>query len=67
MYEFDIRNMTCGHCAAAVEKAIKAADPSAVTAIDLKAKKARIKTTVDPVVISGAIEQAGYPSTFVQI
>lgn len=28
MYEFDIPNMTCGHCKGTVEKAIKAADPA---------------------------------------
>ncbi|WP_375337215.1 heavy-metal-associated domain-containing protein, partial [Rhizobium bangladeshense] len=27
MYEFEIQNMTCGHCASTVEKAIKTADP----------------------------------------
>ncbi|MGO6929959.1 heavy-metal-associated domain-containing protein, partial [Rhizobium ruizarguesonis] len=25
MYEFEIQNMTCGHCASTVEKAIKIA------------------------------------------
>jgi copper chaperone len=59
MYEFDIPNMTCGHCKGTVEKAIKAADPASVAIIDLVAKKAIVETTLDPAVIGQAIEGAG--------
>ncbi|WP_260683588.1 heavy-metal-associated domain-containing protein [Rhizobium laguerreae] len=38
MYEFEIHNMTCSHCASTVEKAIKAADPEAPASIDLAAQ-----------------------------
>ncbi|EJL58517.1 copper chaperone [Rhizobium sp. CF122] len=65
MYEFEIRNMTCGHCASTVEKAIKAADPQASAVIDLGAKTAQTK--LDPSAINAAIETAGYPSSFRQI
>lgn len=67
MYEFDIQNMTCGHCASTVEKAIKAADPSASASIDLVAKIAKVDTKNDPASINAAIVKAGYPSTFKQI
>jgi copper chaperone len=63
MYEFDIPNMTCGHCKGSVEKAIKSADPSASATIDLTSRKAKVQTALDPTVISKAIEQAGYPVT----
>ena len=61
MYEFDIPSMSCGHCRSTVEKAIASADPSASSTIDLTAKKASVRTAVDPSVISQAIENAGYP------
>ncbi|ANP86001.1 heavy-metal-associated domain-containing protein [Rhizobium leguminosarum] len=63
MYEFDIPNMTCGHCKGTVEKAIKSADPSADVTIDLASRKAKVETALDPSVIGQAIEQAGYPVT----
>ncbi|APO68087.1 heavy metal-associated domain-containing protein [Rhizobium gallicum] len=64
MYEFEIQNMTCGHCASTVEKAIKAADPEASAIIDLTARTATVETRNDPAAISAAIEKAGYPSSF---
>lgn len=30
MYEFEIHDMTCSHCASTVEKAIKTADPGSL-------------------------------------
>ncbi|MDX0973319.1 copper chaperone [Sinorhizobium medicae] len=64
MYEFDIPSMTCGHCKGTVEKAIKAADPASVAAVDLASKKATVETTLDPAVIGQAIEDAGYPVSY---
>jgi len=64
MYEFDIPNMTCGHCKGTVEKAIRAADPGAVATVDLASKKATVETTLDPAVIGHAIEEAGYPVSY---
>ncbi|MBX5132682.1 heavy-metal-associated domain-containing protein [Rhizobium lentis] len=67
MYEFEIKNMTCGHCASTVEKAIKAADPEASASIDLAARTAKVETKIDPAAINAAIEKAGYPTSFRRI
>ncbi|MBY5707598.1 heavy-metal-associated domain-containing protein [Rhizobium leguminosarum] len=67
MYEFEIQNMTCGHCAGTVEKAIKAADPEASATIDLTARIARVQSKLEPAAINAAIEKAGYPSSFKHI
>ncbi|MBY5409135.1 heavy-metal-associated domain-containing protein [Rhizobium leguminosarum] len=67
MYEFEIRNMTCGHCASTVEKAIKTADPEASASIDLAARTAKVETRSDPAAINTVIEKAGYPSSFKQV
>ncbi|CCM76877.1 heavy-metal-associated domain-containing protein [Rhizobium mesoamericanum] len=64
MYEFSIQNMTCGHCAGTVEKAIKATDPTALAKVDLPTRTAKVETTVDPATIAAAIENAGYPNSF---
>ncbi|CDZ72000.1 Hypothetical protein NGAL_HAMBI2610_36160 [Neorhizobium galegae bv. orientalis] len=64
MYEFDIPNMTCGHCAGTVKKAIEGADSAASSIIDLGTKKASVETTVSPEAIAAAIIEAGYATTY---
>lgn len=64
MYEFEIPGMTCGHCAGAVTKAIKAVDPTAVAHVDLDQRKATVETKGDPDTISAALDEAGYPATY---
>lgn len=63
MYEFDIPDMSCGHCVSTVSKAIKTADPDAVANIDLMKRKATVDSKADPAVFRIALEQAGYPVT----
>jgi copper chaperone len=64
MYEYDIPDMSCGHCVATVEKAIKAADPKASAEVDLMKRRALVTSAVDPKAIAAAIDDAGYPATF---
>lgn len=64
MYEFNIQNMTCGHCKATVEKAIRATDPAAIATVDLTSKKATVETNLDPAAIGQAIKDAGYPVSY---
>jgi copper chaperone len=64
MYEYDIPDMSCGHCVATVEKAIKGADPKASAEVDLMKRRALVISAVDPRAIAAAIDEAGYPSTF---
>ena len=35
MHEFKVQDMTCGHCAGTIEKAVKSADPAAKPATTL--------------------------------
>jgi copper chaperone len=64
MYEYDIADMSCGHCVSTVEKAIKAADPKASPAVDLMKRRALVTSAVDPQAIAAAIDEAGYSATF---
>lgn len=64
MYHLNVEDVTCGHCAATVEKAVKAADPKAKVAVNLEAKSASIESEIGPDVFIAAIEDAGYRASF---
>jgi copper chaperone len=64
MYEFDIPDMSCGHCVGSVTKAIKSVDPEAIAEVDLMQRKAKVTTKADPKAIGAAIQDAGYPTSF---
>jgi copper chaperone len=56
--------MTCGHCVAAVEKAVKSVDPNAKVAVNLEAKTASIDSQIASDAFVTAIEDAGYKASF---
>jgi len=58
----EIRGMTCGHCAAAVRRALEALDGVSDVAVDLECGTAtyREAAPVSEDVVKGAIEEAGY-------
>ncbi|MDP9630359.1 UNVERIFIED_ORG: copper chaperone [Ensifer adhaerens] len=64
MYHLNIPDMTCGHCVNAVEKAVKAVDPSASVAVDLDTKTASIESAVASDAFIASIENAGYQASF---
>lgn len=64
MYEYDIPDMSCGHCVATVTQAIKQADPDAVAEVDLIRRTATVSSKLDPQAIGAALDEAGYPATF---
>ena len=64
MYEYDIPDMSCGHCVATVTKAVKTADPEATVEIDLAARKASVISTRDPQAIATVLGEADYPATY---
>lgn len=60
MLHFQVQGLTCGHCVQAVTKAVKAVDPRADIAVDLKAKSVTVDSTADGEVIADAVRGAGY-------
>jgi copper chaperone len=59
--ELKVQGMTCGHCEAAVVRAVRAVDPSAAVRIDLAAGRVSVdETTADPAALRRAIEDEGY-------
>ena len=60
MYSFQVNDMTCGHCVATVEKAVKSVDGAARVAIDLGTHAVRIESDKPAETFARAIEDAGY-------
>ena len=60
--EFDIPDMSCGHCAGVITKAIQQLDADAMISIDLPAKKIMVHTAEDRQTVASALTEAGYPT-----
>ena len=63
MTSFSIPDMSCGHCKAAVERAIASVDPSARVEVDLAARSARVASDATAETFLKALAEAGYPAT----
>lgn len=60
MYNFQVSDMTCSHCVATVEKAVKNVDSAAKVNIDLGTLAVRIESDEPVERFAKAIEDAGY-------
>lgn len=60
MPHYKVSDMTCGHCASTIEKAVKSVDPQAKVSVDLAAKEVTVDGQGDQTRISEAIRSAGY-------
>lgn len=61
--ELEVKDMTCGHCAGAITKAVKEVDTQATVDIDIETKTVRIESTRGVNDFLSAIEEAGYSPT----
>ena len=67
MQAFRVDDMTCGHCASTITKAIKGADKRAKVSIDLTQHLVMVEPTeADAQALSDAIAEAGYTPVAVQ-
>lgn len=60
MFDFDVNDMTCGHCVAAITRAVQDASPGAEVDIDLPSRRVRVNGASDVAAIVAAIREAGY-------
>lgn len=60
MYNFEVSDMTCSHCVATVEKAVKSVDGDAGLRIDLANLAVRIESDKPATSFAEAIAEAGY-------
>jgi len=61
MLSFRVDDMTCGHCASTITKAMKAVDRDAKVAVDLGAHLVQVESAqADARRLSAALTEAGY-------
>ncbi len=63
MTSFNVPDMSCGHCKAAIEKAISAADPGATITFDMDARKIDVSSQLPTADLTALLDKEGYPST----
>ncbi len=63
MTKLNIPDMTCGHCKAAVEKAVASVDADAKVAVDLDTRTVEIDSSADLGAILAALKEEGYEAT----
>ena len=60
MIVFKVEGMTCGHCAAAITRAVQEVSPGATVVADPASGQVRVEAQADPKQVADAIEDAGY-------
>jgi copper chaperone len=60
--EFEVPDMSCGHCAGVITKAVQQLDPDAMISIDLPGKKVTVEAAQDRQTVAQALTDAGYPT-----
>ncbi|MBC2771097.1 MULTISPECIES: heavy-metal-associated domain-containing protein [Alcaligenaceae] len=60
MIEFEVKDMTCGHCVDTIARAVKETVPTASVHIDLSQHLVRVEGSSNLDVIERAIREVGY-------
>lgn len=66
MYRYEVRTMSCGHCAGTIEAAVKRLDAEAEVTIDIPAREVRVRSARDRGAIGEAIRSAGYENAVLE-
>ena len=61
MYEFNLPDMTCGHCVASVTKLVATVDAEAKPLFDRDAKIMRVESEKGRELFVAALTEEGYP------
>ena len=65
MYQFNVPDMTCGHCVSTITKAVKSEDPKAKVEVNLGQHLVKIESALSQDEIGQQITEAGYTPTAV--
>ena len=60
MIEFQIPNMTCGHCVRAITEAVQSVDPAARVVADLSLHQVQVESTAPRESLVVTLTEAGY-------
>ena len=63
MLEFNIPNMSCGHCVRAITEAVQAVDPKAVVQVDLSSHHVKVDSPASRESLVAQLTEAGYAPT----
>jgi len=64
---FQVNDMTCGHCASTITKALRVLDPEAKVSIDLNTRRVDVENArASAAQLQGALEEAGYTPAVVE-
>ncbi len=63
MTRLNVSNMTCGHCKAAVEKAVASVDPAAKVTVDLPGCFVEVDSSASGEDLLSAVRGEGYDAT----
>ena len=66
MTKLTVPDMSCGHCAGVITKALKGLDQDAAIAFDMPARVLDIETRVPLDAVLAALADAGYPATLLR-
>lgn len=61
MFELNLPDMTCGHCASTVSQTCKLVDPASKVEVDISTKQVKITSNEDRRDFVEALAEAGYP------
>jgi copper chaperone len=61
MIEFKLPDMSCGHCAATVQRTVQRLDAQAAVQVDLATRSVQIDADVDVARLRAALTEEGYP------
>ncbi|MBB3934644.1 MULTISPECIES: heavy-metal-associated domain-containing protein [Aureimonas] len=60
MLKLKVQDMSCGHCASTVRKAVTSVDPAAEVTVDLPSGTVTVESAASEASIGEAIRAAGY-------
>ncbi len=63
MTRLSVPEMSCGHCKAAIEKAVASVDADARVNVDLSSRTVDVESAADMSAILAAIREEGYEAT----
>ncbi|KRC26309.1 MULTISPECIES: heavy-metal-associated domain-containing protein [unclassified Acidovorax] len=61
MHEFQLPDMTCGHCAGMVSQTLQMTDPGCKIQVDMPKRTVTVQSTEDRQTLAEALTEAGYP------